>query len=125
VRADVAVRAEAADRSVEWPVRLAQVIVEVLAGSRSQRQLVRCTTERVREQIDLLGQTLSSGQRPRIRRIMTSWPAAHVVEMTVVVSFGLRSRALAMRFEHMPARQPGPGRPAQPARWLCTEIETG
>jgi len=124
-RADVAVRAEPADRGAEWPVRLAQVIVEVLAGSRSRRQLVPCTTERVREQVNRLGQALSSDQRPRIRRIMTSRPAAHVVEMTVVVSFGPRSRALAMRFEHMPARQPGPGRPARPARWLCTEIETG
>jgi hypothetical protein len=45
--------------------------------------------------------------------------------MTVVVSFGPRSRALAMRFEHVPARQPAPGLPARPARWLCTEIETG
>jgi Family of unknown function (DUF6459) len=124
-RADVAVRADAADRGAAWPVRLAQVIVEVLAGSRSPRQLAPCTTERVRAQIDLLSQALSSGQPPRIRRIMTSRPAASVVEMTVVVSFGPRSRALAMRFEHMPARQPAPGRPARPARWLCTEIETG
>jgi hypothetical protein len=56
---------------------------------------------------------------------MTSQPAASVVEMTVVVSFGLRSRALAMRFEHMPVRQAAPGLPTRPARWLCTEIETG
>ena len=124
-RAEVAVRADAVDRSAAWPVRLAQVIVEVLAGARSPRQLVPCTTERVRSQIDLLSQALSSGQRPRIRRIMTSRPAARVVEMTVVVSFGPRSRALAMRFEHMPARRPAPGRPARPERWLCTEIETG
>ena len=36
----------------------------------------------------------------------------------------VRSRALAIRFEHVPARSPVPGRPARPARWLCTEIET-
>jgi len=124
-QAEVAVRADAADRGAAWPVRLAQVIVEVLAGSRSPRQLTPCTTERVRAQIDLLSQALSPGQPPRIRRIMTSRPAASVVEMTVVVSFGSRSRALAMRFEHIPARQPAPGRPTRPARWLCTEIETG
>ena len=107
-----------------WPGQFAQVIVEVLAGSRSPRQLVSCTTEQVRAQIDLLSQALAAGQRPRIRRIITSRPAALVVEMTVVISFGSRSRALAMRFEHLPARRPAPGRPARPARWLCTAIET-
>jgi len=108
-----------------WPRQFAQVIVEVLAGSRSPRQLVSCTTERVRAQIDLLSQALPVGQRPRIRRIMTSRPATRVVEMTVVISFGPRSRALAMRFEHLPARRPAPGLPARPERWLCTAIETG
>lgn len=108
-----------------WPGKFAQVIVEVLAGSRSPRQLVSCTTERVREQIDLLSQELGAGQRPRIRRIMTSRPTARVVEMTVVISFGPRSRALAMRFEHLPARRPAPGLPSRPERWLCTAIETG
>jgi hypothetical protein len=108
-----------------WPRQFAQVIVEILAGSRPPRQIVPWTTDRVRAQIDLLSQVLASDQRPRIRRIMTSRPAARVVEMTVVVSFGPRSRALAMRFEHMPARRPVPGLPVRPARWLCTEIETG
>ena len=108
-----------------WPRQFAQVIVEILAGSRPPRQIVPWTTDRVRARIDLLSQVLASDQRPRIRRIMTSRPAARVVEMTVVVSFGPRSRALAMRFEHMPPRQPGPGLPVRPARWLCTEIETG
>ena len=108
-----------------WPRQFAQVIVEILAGSRSPRQIVPWTTDRVRARIDLLSQVLASDQRPRIRRIMTSRPAARVVEMTVVVSFGPRSRALAMRFEHMPPRRPVPGLPVRPARWLCTEIETG
>ena len=108
-----------------WPRQFAQVIVEILAGSRPPRQIVPWTTDRVRARIDLLSQVLASDQRPRIRRIMTSRPAARVVEMTVVVSFGPRSRALAMRFEHMPPRRPVPGLPVRPARWLCTEIETG
>jgi len=51
--------------------------------------------------------------------------AARVVEMTVVLSFGPRSRALALRLEQLPGRQPAPGLPARPARWLCTEIEVG
>jgi len=114
-----------AGQAIALTRQFAQVIVEILAGSRPLRQTVGWTTDRVRAQIGDLAQLLASDQRPRIRRIMTSQPAASVVEMTVVVNFGPRSRALAMRFEHVPARQPTPGRPARPARWLCTEIETG
>ena len=114
-----------ADPAVAWSRQFAQVIVEILAGARSPRQLTPWTTERVRERISLLTQTLAPGQKPRIRRIMTSRPAARVVEMTVVLSFGPRSRALALRLEHLPGRLPAPGLPARPARWLCTEIEVG
>ena len=115
----------AARQATALPRQFAQVIVEILAGSRPLRQTVGWTTDRVRAQIADLTQLVASGQRPRIRRIVTSQPAVSVVEMTVVVSFGPRSRALAMRFEHMPARPPAPGLPTRPARWLCTEIETG
>ena len=115
----------AADPVVAWSRQFAQVIAEILAGARSPRQLAPWTTERVRERIAFLTQTLTPGQRPRIRRIVTSRPAARVVEMTVVLSFGPRSRALALRLEQLPGRQPAPGLPARPARWLCTEIEVG
>jgi Family of unknown function (DUF6459) len=110
--------------SAAWCGQFAQVLVEVLAGYRPAKQLARATTERVREHVDLLSCAVTGGERPRIRRVMTSRPAAGVVEMTMVASFGSRSRALAIRFEHVPARPPTPGRPARPARWLCTEIET-
>ena len=117
--------AGAPDPVVAWSRQFAQVIAEILAGARSPRQLAPWTTERVRDRISLLTQTLTPGQRPRIRRIVTSRPAARVVEMTVVLSFGPRSRALALRLEQLPSRQPAPGLPARPARWLCTEIEVG
>jgi hypothetical protein len=110
--------------SAAWPRQFAQVLVEILAGFRPAKQLAPWATERVRAQIDLLSCAADAEQRPRIRRVMTSRPTAGVVEMTMVVGFGSRSRALAMRFEHVPARPPVPGRPARPARWLCTEIET-
>jgi uncharacterized protein DUF6459 len=110
--------------SATWPRQFAQVLVEILAGFRPAKQLAPWATERVRAQIDLLSCAADAEQRPRIRRVMTSRPTAGVVEMTMVVGFGSRSRALAMRFEHVPARPPVPGRPARPARWLCTEIET-
>ena len=115
----------AANPVVAWSRQFAQVIAEILAGARSPRQLAPWTTERVRDRISLLTQTLTPGQRPRIRRIVTSRPAARVVEMTVVLSFGPRSRALALRLEQLPGRQPAPGLPTRPARWLCTEIEVG
>ncbi len=115
----------AAGQATALPRQFAQVIVEILAGSRPLRQTVGWTTDRVRAKIGDLTRFVAPDQRPRIRRIVTSQPAVSVVEMTVVISFGPRSRALAMRFEHMPARQPAPGLSARPARWLCTEIETG
>ena len=110
--------------SAAWLGQFAQVLAEVVTGYRPAKQLVPLATEQVRAQVDLLSCAVATGQRPRIRRVMTSRPAAGVVEMTMVVSFGSRSRALAMRFEHVAARPPAPGRPARPARWLCTEIET-
>ena len=110
--------------SAAWCGQFAQVLVEVLGGYRPAKQLARATTERVREHVNLLSCAVAGGERPRIRRVMTSRPAAGVVEMTMVASFGSRPRALAIRFEHVPARPPTPGRPARPARWLCTEIET-
>jgi len=113
------------DPGAAWPRQFAQVIVEILAGSRPSRQIIPWTTDRVRAQIDGLTRLLTSDQRPRLRRVMTSQPAVSVVEMTMVVGFGPRSRALALRFEHRPERPAAPGRPARPARWLCTEIEAG
>ena len=108
-----------------WPLQFAQVIVEILAGARSPRQIVACTTDRVRAHIGQLMPLLASDQRPRIQRILTSRPTARAVEMIVVVSFGPRSRALAVRCEHLPARPAAPGLPSRPARWLCTELIAG
>jgi uncharacterized protein DUF6459 len=104
---------------------LAVVIVEVLAGVRPDRQLIPLATDRVRARIRSLAPLLDSDRRPRIQRMVMSRPAARVVELTVVASFGPRSRALAMRFEHVAARPAAPGWPARPARWLCTAVEAG
>jgi hypothetical protein len=108
-----------------WPRQFAQVIVEVLAGSRSRRQIIPWTADRVQAQIRLLAPILACDQQARVRRVVTSRPTARVVEMTVIVSFGPRSRALAMRLEHNPARPAAPGLAARPARWICTELESG
>jgi hypothetical protein len=117
--------AAAADPVAARPRQLAVVIVEVLAGVRPDRQLVPLATGRVRARVGNLAPLLAAGRRPRIARIVMSRPADRVVEMTVVVNFGARSRALAMRFEHAAARPAAPGWPARPARWLCTALEAG
>ena len=112
-----------------WPSRFAQVLAETLAGSRPPGQMVPWTTEMARRHIERLGPQLASGQQPRVRRVVTYHPTSDVMEMTVVVGFGLRVRALAVRLERTGSRpQAGPqrrngGRQPETPRWLCTAIE--
>jgi hypothetical protein len=110
-----------------WPSQFAQVLAETLAGSRPQGQIAAWTTDQARKHIRQLGPMLSAGAQPRVRRIVTSRPALGVVEMTVVVGCGPRTRALAIRLEragpHRPGPGPGPGRNARTATWICTAIE--
>jgi Family of unknown function (DUF6459) len=105
-----------------WPGQFAQALAETLAGSRPPRQLVPWTTERARERIQRLGPQLSAGQQPRVRRVVTFHPTADVLEMTVVVAFGIRVRALAVRLERTGGGQAAASGPG-PARWLCTTVE--
>jgi hypothetical protein len=58
---------------------------------------------------------LATGQRPRIRRIMTSAPGPDVLEMTAVVGFGPRVRVLALRLERAEQAR---------RRWQCTALES-
>jgi hypothetical protein len=135
-----------------WPSRFAQVLAETLAGSRPPRQIEPWTTQQAREHIHRLGPRMASVQRPRIRRVVTYRPASDVMEMAVVVGFGPRVRALAVRLERsapcLPAgvaEPAGPGTPVsrgrpavsggrtgqgEPARhgepagrWVCTAVE--
>jgi Family of unknown function (DUF6459) len=124
-RAQPGAPAAAAGAAAAWPRQFAQVMVEILAGVRPAGQIVPWATDRVRAQIRQLSPLLVADRRPSIQRIVVSRPVVSVMEMTVVVSLGPRSRALALRFEHVKARPAAPGRPGRPARWLCTAIETG
>jgi Family of unknown function (DUF6459) len=103
-----------------WPSQFAQVVAETLAGSRPARQLVPWTTERARRRIRQLGPMLATDQRPKVRRVMTSAPAANVLEVTAVVGFGPRLRVLALRLE---LEQPRSYRHGG-SRWCCTAIES-
>jgi hypothetical protein len=106
-----------------WPGKFAQVLAETLAGARPPRQIAPWTTDRARRHIQRLGPLLAAGDQPRVRRVVTSRPAADVVEMTVIVGVGQRVRALAVRLERDGPRPAGPGRDAQAAGWVCTAIE--
>jgi len=108
------------DPAAGWPSQFAQVLAETLAGSRPAQQLTPWTTEQTRRRIRQLGPMLATDQRPRVRRVMTSAPAPGVLEMTAVVGFGPRVRALALRLEH---EQPRPYRQGG-TRWCCTAIES-
>lgn len=98
-----------------WPGQFAQALAEALAGSRPAQQLTPWTTEQARKRIRQLGPLLATGQRPRLRRLMTSAPACDVLELTAVVGFGPRVRVLALRLERI--EEPG-------EHWRCTEIES-
>ena len=111
--------------SALWPRQFAQAITETLAGIRPLRQLTPWTTEQARDQVHALEPLLRTGSSPRIVRVLASLPDAAVAEITVVATFGARTRALAMRFEHVAARPAAPGLPGRPARWLCTDVEAG
>jgi hypothetical protein len=105
-----------------WQSRFAQVLAETLAGSRPPRQIQPWTTQGAREHIKRLGPRMASVQRPRVRRVVTYRPAADVMEMAVVVGFGSRVRALAVRLERSAENPPASvGEPA--GRWVCTAVE--
>jgi Family of unknown function (DUF6459) len=106
-----------------WPSHFAQVLAETLAGSRPARQLAPWTTERARNRIQRLGPQLSGGQHPTVRRVLTFHPTPDVIEMTVVVGFGTRVRAVAVRLERANRAPGSPGGDIRPTRWLCTAVE--
>jgi hypothetical protein len=98
-----------------WPSQFAQVLAETLAGSRPPQQITRWTTEQTRQRIRELGPMMATGQRPRVRRVITASPAPDVLELTAVVRFGPRVRVLAVRLERAADSTPN---------WQCTALES-
>jgi len=120
-------------RAGTWPNQFAQVLSETLAGSRPASQLVPWTTEQARERIRQIGPMLAASRQPRVRRVIVTSPVQGVLEMTVIVDMGSRSRAIAVRLEHpatvsdtatasLAAQTPRATRKS-PAAWLCTAVE--
>jgi hypothetical protein len=107
-----------------WPSQFAQVLSETLAGSRPASHLTPWTTERARERISQLGPLLAASRQPRVRRVIITSPVQGVLEMTVIVDIGSRSRAVAVRLERpSPATPPMTGQSTRAPAWLCTAVE--
>jgi hypothetical protein len=103
-----------------WASLFAQALAEALAGSRPSRQIAPWTTEQARRRIRQLGPMLQGGPRPVVRRVLTSSPRRDVVEMTVIIGVGPRTRAIAVRLERA---RPSSARPDRGRPWICTVIE--
>ncbi len=132
--------AQCGDRPAEqadghaWPRQFAVLLAEALTGVRPVRQLLPWLSERGRLHLHRLLPLFSGGQGARVQRVMTAQPSPGVIEMTLIVAVGPRTRALAVRLTRTePTRRPewreklsprtaeSPSGPA--ARWLCTDIE--
>ena len=117
-------RAGEPDQGSPWPRQFAVLLTEALAGVRSQQQVLPWMSGRASLQLRRLMPLFCGSYRPRILRVLTSMPSPDVIEMTLVVTAGQRTRALAVRLE----RAASPGEPAWRAKpatpWLCTDLES-
>lgn len=101
----------------DWTRQFARLLTETMAGMRPMRQIMPWMTDRARVHFRKGAPVLRGGQRPRVLRVLASWPKDTVAELSIIVGLGPRTLALAVRLEKTE-------RPGQPARWLCTDIET-
>lgn len=112
-------------RGVEaWARRYAQAAVEIVGGDRPVSQLLRWSSREVYQNLDRRAQLVARagrhrpGQgrvqpvRPKVLGVHTCFLSHDVVEASVHVRYGERSRALAARFER-----------GGDQRWCCTALE--
>jgi uncharacterized protein DUF6459 len=117
--------AAAADRpegSGEWARQFARLLAEALAGARPVRQILPLTSQRARVHIGRLMPLFGGGQRPHVLRVIATRPTPDVIEMTVIVAVGPRTRALAVRLEQARPRRLATSPGCTPG-WVCTDIE--
>ena len=131
---DDATRATIANDAQAWQRQFAVLLTEALAGVRPARQLLPWLSDRGSVHLHRLLPLFADGQRPHLTRVLTTRPAKDVIEMTLVITAGQRTRALAVRLERTcPAQRPRwrekpsvqgarPGSSAS-AQWRCTDIE--
>ncbi|WGL54224.1 Rv3235 family protein [Nocardioides sp. BP30] len=106
-----------------WVSRFAQAAVEIVGGDRPVSQLLRWTSADVYAELERRavlvaraghhqpGQGRVQPVRPKVLSAHSFFVTPQVVEASVHVRYGARSRALAARFE---TRQ---------GRWVCTALE--
>ena len=107
----------------QWSRRYAQAAVEIVGGDRPVTQLLRWSTRDVYLDLERRAQLVARagrhqpGQgrvqpvRPKVLGVHTCFLSRQVVEVSVHVRYGERSRALAARFENADRR------------WCCTALE--
>ncbi len=100
------------------PRQFAVFLAEGLAGVRPVRQLMPWMSKRGSIHLHRLMPLFESRHQPRVLRVLTTRPAPDVIEMTMVVVTGERTRALAIRLERA-TQSPRKTAP----QWLCTDIE--
>jgi len=106
-----------------WVGRFGQAAVEIVGGDRPVTQLLRWTTAEVYAELERRagvvgraghhqpGQTTVQPVRPRVLSVHSYFVTPQVVETSIHVRFGARSRALAARFE------------ARRDHWICTALQ--
>jgi hypothetical protein len=100
-----------------WAARMAQAVVEAVAGQRPVSQLVRWMSPSVyrdlERRVQLVRRAAEGARtvRPQVRSIHVCRPTAVAAEVSVHVRHGGRSRAVAMRMER------------RGERWQCTVLE--
>jgi len=108
----------------EWARRYTQAAVEIVGGDRPVSQLLRWSSREVYENLQRRAQLVARagrhqpGQgrfqpvRPRVLGVHPCFINRDVVEVSMHVRYGERSRALAARFERTTDQ-----------RWRCTALE--
>lgn len=92
-----------------WTLTFLIQVIEIMAGRRPLQQVARSTH---RFTYNSLAKKIGAvDELPKIRSIHRNQPIEGVVELTAVLIFKKRVRALVARFEGVDRR------------WLCTELE--
>ena len=100
-----------------WSRRLAQAIVEVLAGSRTPAQLATHASLPVVHQLERAAAvasrrpTRTTDRSPLVQNVHVCLPHPGVAEAAAVIDTGPRRRALALRLE------------VRGGRWQCTALQ--
>ena len=92
-----------------WVRQFTVRLLEILSSRRSPHQLARWTHRTTFTA--LLTKTKSFNTPPKITRVHLRQPLESLAEVSVILQYGSRTRALVMRFEGVDRR------------WLCTVVE--